>query len=71
MGVNCLKRETGIVFRFKRRLGKKEGVKFLKGGVETPIHTMSRRFLLIDRNIENKYHCNTEISLIILTIIDA
>ena len=52
-GVNCLKREAWIVCRFKRGLGKKEGMMFLKG-VETLVHTMSWRSLLIDTNIQRK-----------------
>ena len=39
-------------------------------GVETPMHTMNRRSLLIDTNIQSKQHCNTVLLLIILTIID-
>ena len=31
-GVDCLKRGAWIVCRFKRGLGKKEGVVFLRGG---------------------------------------
>ena len=32
--------------RFKEGLGKKEGVLFLKGGVDTPMHTMKLDVLL-------------------------
>ena len=48
---------------------KKEGVMFLRG-VETPMHTMSWKSLLIDTNIQSKQHCNTVILIIILTTID-
>ena len=43
IGGNCLKKEGAwIVCRFKKGLGKKEGVVFLKGGggVITPMQTM-------------------------------
>ena len=45
IGGNCLKKEgTWIVCRFKKGLGKKEGVVFLKGGgvggLITPMQTM-------------------------------
>ena len=47
-----------IVCRFKRGLGEKEkkGVMFLGcgDGVETPMHTISWRNLLIDTNIQSK-----------------
>ena len=38
---NCLKRGAWTVCQFKGRLGKKEGVVFLRGegGVDTPMHT--------------------------------
>ena len=53
---NCLKRGDWIVCRFKRGLGKTERLMFLKvggegGGVETPMHTVSWRSLLIDTSI--------------------
>ena len=38
-GCNCLKRGTWSVFEFKRRLGEKEGVVFLRG-LDTPMHTI-------------------------------
>ena len=53
--VNCLKRGAWIVCKFNLA---KEGVMFFRlgggGGVETPMHTMSRRSLLIDTNIQSK-----------------
>ena len=67
------KKGAWIVCRFKRRLvSKRRGYVFevWEGGVETPMHTMSGRRLLIDKNIQSKLHCNTVLSLIILTIID-
>ena len=55
---NCLKRGDWIVCRFKRGLGKTERLMFLKVGgggegvgVETPMHTVSWRSLLIDTGI--------------------
>ena len=48
-GVDCLKRGAWTVWRFKRGLGKKEGVMLLKGGLR-PQCTLRvwRRSLLID-----------------------
>ena len=46
-------REAWTVCKFKRELGKKEGVMFLRG-VETLMHTMRWRSLLIDTNIQSK-----------------
>ena len=40
IGGNCLKRRAWTVCKFKGGLLKKRGVMFLKGGVDTPIHTM-------------------------------
>ena len=37
---HCLKRGPWKTCRFTGGLGKKEGVVFLKGGVDTPMHTM-------------------------------
>ena len=42
-----------IVCRFNRGLGKRRGYEF-EVEVETPMHTMSRRSLLIDTNIQSK-----------------
>ena len=53
-GVNHLKRGAWIVCRFKRVLGKRRGYVFDVGRVETPMHTMSWRSLLIDTNIQSK-----------------
>ena len=55
--MNPLKRGAWIVWRFKRGLGKKRGYVFEVGegaGVETPMHTMRWRKLLIDTNIQTK-----------------
>ena len=38
---DCLKRGAWTVCQFKGGLGKKEGVVLLRGGVDTPMHTMS------------------------------
>ena len=54
-GGHCLKRGIWEVCRFKRRLGKERSCVFeVGGGVETPMHTMSWRSLLIDTNIQSK-----------------
>ena len=59
-GVNCLKRVAWLVCIFKRGLGKEEKKKGLcfwgdgGRGVETPMHIMSWRSLLIDTNIQSK-----------------
>ena len=50
-GVNRLKKGAWIVNRFKRGLGKRRGHVFEVGRVETQMHTMSCRNLLIDTNI--------------------
>ena len=43
---HCLqKKGVWTVCRFKKGLGKKEGVVFLRGGLETPIHTMMTKVL--------------------------
>ena len=68
-GVNFLKRRPWIVYRFKRGLGKRRDYVF-EGGIETPIHTMSWRSLLIETNIQSKWQSNTVLLLVILTIID-
>ena len=39
-GGDYLKRGAWTVCRFKGELGKKEGVVFLRGEVDTPMHTM-------------------------------
>ena len=63
------------VCRFKRGLGKKEGVMFFRGGVETPMHTMSWRRLLIDtmacrhKNPKQITMCDTNIVIILLIIV--
>ena len=52
--VNCLKMGLGKFTDLRGDLAK-EGVVFLRwGGVETSMHTMSWRSLLIDTNIQSK-----------------
>ena len=51
--MNFLKRGPWIVYRFKRGLGKRRDYVF-EGGIETPMHTMSWRSLLIETNIQSK-----------------
>ena len=70
-GAESPKKGVWIVCRFKRGLGKKEknkGVMFLRGGLETPMHTM-----LEEPSYWNKYPKQitlyTVLLLIILTII--
>ena len=40
-GGNCLKRGLGQVADLRRSFEKKGAVVFLRGGVDTPMHTMS------------------------------
>ena len=55
MKIFCLKRGAWIVCRFKKGLGKKEGIMFWRGGgVEIPVQTMSWRSLLIDTSTWSK-----------------
>ena len=55
VGGESPKKGASIVCRFKRGLCKRRGYIFEVGGrVETPMHTMSWRNLLIDTNIQSK-----------------